>query len=182
VLRRRLPLDTCNLRLVRSSRLSQLCLAGCLTLGVGREVCFVAFVGLGDPLRVPPPGHRLVTAQEMQACLSAQLGIPELFTEALMASSAAPGNGPARVFRLPKAIGTLGFITPVSQHFCPACNRLRLTADGKLRPCLLSEGEVDVMTALRSNAGEAEVQALFARAVENKPERHRFMRRSRRPS
>ena len=123
---------------------------------------------------LPPPGHRLVTAEEMRARLSAQLGIPGLFTEALLASSAVPGNGPARVFSLPHAQGTLGFITPVSQHFCPTCNRLRLTADGKLRPCLLADGEVDVMSALRSNAGDAVVQALLARAVENKPERHRL--------
>jgi cyclic pyranopterin phosphate synthase len=128
----------------------------------------------GDPLRVPPPGHRLVTAEEMQSRLSTQLGLPDLFAEARLASSAVQGNGPARVFRLPNAKGTLGFITPVSQHFCPTCNRLRLTADGKLRPCLLTDGEVDVMSALRSKASEAEVQALLARAVENKPERHRL--------
>jgi len=128
----------------------------------------------GELLRVPPPGHRLVTAEEMQVRLSEQLGIPELFAEALLASSTVPGNGPARVFRLPRAKGTLGFITPVSQHFCPTCNRLRLTADGKLRPCLLTDGEVDVMSALRSNASDAQVQALLARAVENKPERHRL--------
>ena len=128
----------------------------------------------GDPLRVPPPGHRLVTAEEMQSRLSTQLGLPDLFAEARLASSAVPGNGPARVFRLPNAKGTLGFITPVSQHFCPTCNRLRLTADGKLRPCLLTDGEVDVMSALRSKASDAEVQALLARAVENKPERHRL--------
>ncbi len=119
--------------------------------------------------RLPPPGHRLVTAEEMQARLSSQWALAGWLT-----ASAVPGNGPARVFRLPHAKGTIGFITPVSQHFCPTCNRLRLTADGKLRPCLLNEGEVDVMTALRSNAGAAEVQALFARAVENKPERHRL--------
>jgi cyclic pyranopterin phosphate synthase len=123
---------------------------------------------------LPLPGNRLVTAEEMQARLSTQLGVPGLFVEALLASSAVPGNGPARVFRLPNAKGTLGLITPVSQHFCPTCNRLRLTADGKLRPCLLAEGEVDVMSALRSNASEAEVRALFVRAVENKPERHRL--------
>src|SRR5512136_539850 len=54
---------------------------------------------------LPPPGHRLVTAQEMQARLSAQLGIPEFFTEARLVSSAVPGNGPARVFSLPGAKG-----------------------------------------------------------------------------
>ena len=53
------------------------------------------------------------------------------------------GNGPARYFRFPHAKGTIGFITPVSEHFCFHCNRLRLTSDGKLRPCLLSEDEID---------------------------------------
>ena len=118
---------------------------------------------------LPPPGDRLVTAGEMQARLSARFGA-ECFSES--AAPLAPGNGPARTFGLPGAKGVVGFITPVSQHFCPTCNRLRLTADGKLRPCLLAEGEVDVMSALRSGASEAEVQALLLRAVGNKPECH----------
>ena len=54
------------------------------------------------------------------------------------------GNGPAKYYRLPGATGTIGFITPVTEHFCYQCNRLRLTADGKLRPCLLSEDEIDL--------------------------------------
>jgi cyclic pyranopterin phosphate synthase len=123
--------------------------------------------------QLPPPGNRLVTAQEMQARLSAQLG--ELFAGAVTLSShEVPGNGPARVIRLPGAKGTLGFITPVSQHFCPTCNRLRLTADGKLRPCLLADGEVDVFDALRAGASDREVQSLLVRAVGNKPESHRL--------
>jgi len=122
---------------------------------------------------LPPPGDRLVTDQEMQAQLAAQLG--ERFTAAVtLDSHEVPGNGPARIVRLPGAKGTLGFITPVSQHFCPTCNRLRLTADGKLRPCLLSDGEVDVIGALRSNANEQELQALLQRAVGNKPESHKL--------
>jgi cyclic pyranopterin phosphate synthase len=127
----------------------------------------------GDQL--PPPGNRLVPAGEMQTRLAAQLGNAELFaSSALLPSAAVSGNGPARVFRLPGAKGTLGFITPVSQHFCPTCNRLRLTADGKLRPCLLADGEVDVMAALRANATEQDLQMLLKRAVENKPEGHRL--------
>jgi cyclic pyranopterin phosphate synthase len=118
---------------------------------------------------LPPPDDRLVTAEEMQARLSARFGA-ECFSESAM--PLAPGNGPARTFGLPGAKGVVGFITPVSQHFCPTCNRLRLTADGKLRPCLLAEGEIDVMSALRSGASEAEVQTLLLRAVGNKPERH----------
>jgi cyclic pyranopterin phosphate synthase len=116
----------------------------------------------------------------MQARLSAQWGV-ELFSGSALSATAVVGNGPARVFRLsPKgdrgsaALGTLGFISPVSQHFCPTCNRLRLTADGKLRPCLLTDGEVDVMGALRAGARDDAVQALLLRAVENKPERHQL--------
>jgi len=123
--------------------------------------------------RLPPPGNRLVTTEEMQARLSADWGVPDLFSESL-ALTGVTGNGPARVFRLPAALGTLGFISPVSQHFCPTCNRLRLTADGKLRPCLLAEGEVDVIGALRAGASEGDVQALLLRAVEHKPERHQL--------
>jgi cyclic pyranopterin phosphate synthase len=169
-----------NAVVVRGMNDDELADLAALTLDHAWHVRFIELMPVanegdwGDPLRVPPPGERLVTAEEMQARLSTQLGIPELFAEALLASSAVPGNGPARVFRLPNAKGTLGFITPVSQHFCPTCNRVRLTADGKLRPCLLNDGEVDVMGALRASASDAEVQALLTRAVENKPERHRL--------
>jgi len=129
----------------------------------------------GDPLRMPPPGDRLVTAQEMQARLAAQLGDRFAARAAVMLDSQeVPGNGPARIVRLAGARGTLGFITPVSQHFCPTCNRLRLTADGKLRPCLLADGEVDVMGVLRAHASDQELQVLLQRAVENKPEGHRL--------
>lgn len=82
------------------------------------------------------------------------------------------GNGPARYYRLPGATGTVGFISPVSEHFCFQCNRLRLTADGKLRPCLLRADEVDLRAALRDGAGVAEVAELIARAVRLKPEGH----------
>jgi cyclic pyranopterin phosphate synthase len=82
------------------------------------------------------------------------------------------GNGPARYFRLPGAKGTIGFITPVTEHFCYQCNRLRLTADGKLRPCLLSEQEIDLRGALRSGASPEELKRLIEKAIASKPERH----------
>lgn len=82
------------------------------------------------------------------------------------------GNGPARTFRLPGAKGTLGFITPLSHAFCADCNRLRLTADGYLRPCLLSDAGVNVKQALRSGAGTAEVEELVRSAIGLKPESH----------
>jgi len=82
------------------------------------------------------------------------------------------GNGPAKYFRFPHARGTVGFITPVSEHFCIHCNRLRLTADGKLRPCLLAEDEIDLKQPLRNGISSAELKQLIERAVVNKPLRH----------
>jgi cyclic pyranopterin phosphate synthase len=84
------------------------------------------------------------------------------------------GNGPAKYFRLPGAAGTIGFITPVTEHFCYQCNRLRLTADGKLRPCLLSEAEIDLRGPLRRGASPEELKALIEKAVAEKPKGHRL--------
>jgi cyclic pyranopterin phosphate synthase len=84
------------------------------------------------------------------------------------------GNGPARYFRLPGAAGTIGFISPVTEHFCIHCNRLRLTADGKLRPCLLSEDEIDLKEPLRSGAPLEELKSLISKAIASKPKGHRL--------
>ncbi len=82
------------------------------------------------------------------------------------------GNGPASYFRLPGATGTIGFISPVSEHICFGCNRLRLTADGHLRPCLLSDHEIDLKAPLRAGASLEELKQLITQAVAAKPERH----------
>ena len=82
------------------------------------------------------------------------------------------GNGPAKYFRFPHATGTIGFITPVSEHFCFHCNRLRLTADGKLRPCLLAEEEIDLKQPMRSGISLAGLKNLIQEAVASKPLRH----------
>jgi cyclic pyranopterin phosphate synthase len=82
------------------------------------------------------------------------------------------GNGPAKYFRFSRAAGTIGFITPISEHFCFHCNRLRLTADGRLRPCLLSQDEIDLRQPLRSGMSLAGLKSLIAEAVARKPLRH----------
>ena len=84
------------------------------------------------------------------------------------------GNGPAKYYRLPQAKGTIGFITPVSEHFCFHCNRLRLTADGRLRPCLLSEQEIDLRQPLRQGISAEELKKLIKRAVDSKPRKHKL--------
>lgn len=80
--------------------------------------------------------------------------------------------GPARYFRFEGAPGVVGFISPISNHFCGECNRLRLTADGKLRPCLFSETEIDLKPALRGGAPDDEIKRLFKLSIEVKPESH----------
>jgi len=84
------------------------------------------------------------------------------------------GGGPAKYFRLPGATGTIGFISPVSEHFCQACNRLRLTADGRLRPCLFSDSEVDLRGPLRRGATSDDIKQLIREAASSKPEGHRL--------
>lgn len=64
---------------------------------------------------------------------------------------------PARGFRFKNGSGNIGFISPISHHFCSSCNRLRFTADGKLRPCLFSDTEIDIKHLLRNNATDEEL-------------------------
>jgi cyclic pyranopterin phosphate synthase len=82
------------------------------------------------------------------------------------------GNGPARYWQLPGARGTLGFISPISEHFCAGCNRLRLTADGRLRPCLLADMEIDIRSTLRSGVGDEQVEERIKEAIRRKPKGH----------
>ena len=82
------------------------------------------------------------------------------------------GNGPAKYFRFPGSKGSIGFISPVSQHFCFSCNRLRLTADGKLRPCLLADDEIDLREPLRNGASIQQLRQLIHKAVASKPRQH----------
>ncbi len=84
------------------------------------------------------------------------------------------GNGPAKYYRLAGASGTIGFISPISKHFCFQCNRLRLTADGKLRPCLLSDDEIDLRSPLREGAGLEELKTLIRYAIDCKPACHQL--------
>ena len=81
------------------------------------------------------------------------------------------GNGPADVFKIPGAKGTLGFISQMSECFCDRCNRVRLSADGWLRPCLLNEtGQIDLKTALRRGADPRDLQKKINQLLLLKPE------------
>ena len=92
------------------------------------------------------------------------------------------GNGPAMYYRLAGAKGTIGFISPVSDpSFCSRCNRMRLTPDGELRPCLLGDDEIDLKMPLRNNASMEELKRLILKAVAAKPKHHHLKETNDRP-
>jgi len=135
-----------------------------LTIDHSWHVRFIELMPIGNDgdwgEGMPGPLERYLSVHEMLARL------------APLKLSPVPGpigSGPARTFQIPGAHGTVGFISPLGQHFCATCNRLRLTADGRLRPCLLVDREVSVREALRQ--GE-EITHLIGEAIEAKPSGH----------
>ena len=83
------------------------------------------------------------------------------------------GGGPATYYRLSGSKGTIGFISPITDpSFCSRCSRMRLSSDGKLRPCLLAGDEIDLRGPLRNNASMQELRRLILKAVASKPEHH----------
>ena len=99
----------------------------------------------------------------------AAAGLGEL--EPLDINDAPAGAGPARYWHFPGAAGTVGFISAMSNHFCANCNRLRLTADGNVRPCLFSDAEYSVREALR-RGDDMQVLSIWRDAVAHKPQEH----------
>ncbi len=81
-------------------------------------------------------------------------------------------NGPAEQFALPAGKGTIGFIGAISKHFCSKCNRLRVTADGKIKPCLDSNYEIDLINVLRNKGSEKDIEKVFLEAINKKPLGH----------
>jgi cyclic pyranopterin phosphate synthase len=112
-------------------------------------------------------GNGLVSVSEIMAIIQRIFGEME-------ATHPGAGNGPARYYRLANAGGTLGFIGAVTECFCEGCNRFRLTADGKLRPCLLDDDEIDIKTPLRRGATIEELAEVIQSAAVQKRVQHRL--------
>ena len=113
-----------------------------------------------------------VPSDELRARINAgaaAVGLGEL--EPLDINDAPAGAGPARYWHFPGAAGTVGFISAMSNHFCANCNRLRLTADGNVRPCLFSDAEYSVREALR-RGDDMQVLSIWRDAVAHKPQEH----------
>lgn len=131
-----------------------------LTIDRQWHVRFIEFMPIGNGDLFGDRGW--LSSAELRQRISDRWGLTE---------SAIRGNGPADVFKIPGAKGTLGFISQMSECFCDRCNRMRLSADGWLRPCLLNEtGQIDLKTALRSGVEPAELRTQVQDLLEIKPE------------
>jgi cyclic pyranopterin phosphate synthase len=136
------------------------------TVEPGWHVRFIELMPIGSGGAINADWQsQVVTADEIRQRIESAMG-------ALQPAKVLPGGGPARYYRLPKARGTIGFITPISEHFCTRCNRLRLTADGHLRPCLLSDYEIDLRAPLREGAGVEQIKDLILQTIASKPLQH----------
>ncbi|NIN63132.1 MAG: GTP 3',8-cyclase MoaA [Anaerolineae bacterium] len=136
------------------------------TMEEGWNLRFIEFmpVGIGTWIGDQWRAH-VVTAKEIRDRIESALG-------RLEPVRVSRGSGPARYYRLAGAHGSLGFITAISDHFCYQCNRMRLTADGQLRPCLLSDEEIDLRPALRHRGDVTGIKELLLRGVQSKPRQH----------
>ncbi len=129
------------------------------------QVRFIEFMPIGTDTGWGP--ERYLPAREIMLKLAESGPLEPVESESL--------DGPARVYRRPGYLGTLGFISPISEHFCSRCNRLRLTAQGRLRSCLLSDLETDLKAVVRGEGGEDGIREALLETIRNKPERHRLL-------
>jgi GTP 3',8-cyclase len=106
----------------------------------------------------------LVTSEQTQKRIEAKFG-------QLVPLEVKPGD-PARVWRIPGAKGTIGFISPVSDPFCSTCNRVRLASDGKLRLCLLRNDEIDLRELVRAGASDHDLELAIRQGIWRKPWGH----------
>lgn len=133
-----------------------------LTLDHAWDMRFIELMPLGSIAEFQM--NAVVPVTEMQARIEKALGALEPMDW--------DGHNPARPYRLRGGRGTIGFISSVTAPFCAGCDRMRLSADGKLRLCLLRDDEVDLLTPLRAGATDDELRAMIARGVWNKPWGH----------
>ncbi len=142
-------------------------LAEFITFSEERQVPirFIEFMPL-DQETASRTGEEVVPVPELVAALE-QLGT-------LVTEKGPEGCGPSRYFRLAERKATIGIISALSSPFCDTCNRIRLTADGRLKPCLASPVEIDVKSAIRSGATGEEIKKLIRQTIEAKPKAHQL--------
>jgi len=134
-----------------------------LTLHQPWQVRFIEMMPFGEVANFQLAG--VVSEEELRARITAGLG-------PLRPVNGGELDGEARLFRLDDSLGTIGFISSVTQPFCASCNRARLTADGRLRLCLLREKEVDLLTPMRQGATDDQLRDLITDGIWWKPWGH----------
>lgn len=134
-----------------------------LTVDRRIHVRFIEFMPIGAHDRWHTDA--CVTADRVREIIEREVGD-------LVPFAAKKSAGPSDNYQITGGTGVIGFISPISKHFCAACRRLRLTADGKIRPCLLSDTEIDVKSPMRGGCDNGEVERLLRLALRVKPERH----------
>lgn len=134
-----------------------------LTLDHGWQVRFLEVMPFAGAAEFQQSA--MVTTRQMMQRLEAAFGPLAALNDGAL-------DGEAQVYRLPGARGEIGFISPVSAPFCASCNRVRLTADGTLRLCLLKDGEIDLRGPLRRGATADDLAELIRAAVWRKPWGH----------
>jgi cyclic pyranopterin phosphate synthase len=136
-----------------------------LTLRQPWQVRFIEMMPFGEITDFQQSG--VVSEEELRETISNALG-------PLKSVNGGRLDGEARLFQLEGALGTLGFISSVTQPFCASCTRIRLTADGRLRLCLLREREVDLLSPMRAGASDEDLKETIAEAVWWKPWGHKL--------
>jgi len=126
------------------------------------HVRFIEYMPMGNSAMEQ---NQEVLVPEIKAAVEKRLG-------ALAPVESGSFDGPAKRFKPENAPGEIGFISPVSSHFCHQCNRLRLTSTGRLRPCLLKNDETDILGPLRRGASPGELRQIFRTTLKNKPLSH----------
>ena len=134
-----------------------------LTLHQPWQVRFIEMMPFGDVADFQQAG--VVPEEELRQTIATELGSLSLVNEGQL-------DGEARLYKLAEALGTLGFISSVTQPFCASCNRARLTADGRLRLCLLREKEVNLMAPLRNGATDDQLIKIIEEGIWHKPWGH----------
>lgn len=134
-----------------------------LTLFNRWQVRFIEMMPFGDVADFQQAG--IVSEEELRQTIAAELGPLTLVNGGQL-------DGEARLFQLEEGLGTIGFISSVTQPFCASCTRARLTADGRLRLCLLREREVNLMEPLRNGAGDREMKDIILEGIWWKPWGH----------
>jgi cyclic pyranopterin phosphate synthase len=126
------------------------------------HIRFIEYMPIGESQLGNGP---LLLAPEIKKRICNELG-------QLISVRNSANDGPAQRYRFEGAKGEVGFIHALSQHFCDRCNRLRLTASGQLRPCLLSDRHEDIKGPLRSGCSDEQLAEIFLKAVRHKPSDH----------